>query len=78
MGPLSPAITVATALWAVSAGRARHSVAVRWPVSGGQRTARPTKSDRPQVRTLDGFVLRRTGGYRSFSFGAVLGDHGFV
>jgi len=34
--------------------------------SGGQRTARPTKSNRPQIGTPDGFVLRRTGGYNIY------------
>ena len=37
-----------------------------------------TAEDRPRVRTPDGFVLRRAGGYPSSSFGAVSGDQGLV
>ena len=45
-------------------GRARHSV--RADFLNKRRRAEdcpPYQSDRPQVRTPDGFVLRRTGGY---------------
>ena len=35
----------------------------RGPVGRLSRTTTSTDSNRPQVRTLDGFVLRRTGGY---------------
>jgi hypothetical protein len=40
--------------------------------------AKQISEDRPQVRTPDGFVLRRTGGYSSSSLGAVSGDQGLV
>jgi hypothetical protein len=33
-----------------------------WAVLPSMRSS--ARGDRPQVRTLDGFVLRRTGGYK--------------